>query len=218
MNKHKALIVLGVSLIAIVILVPAALAQEVTGGCSATVNGRTLDTLDIKHPLVVAKGDTVALTGQVPDAAGSGTILSETRIYVEVVGDVPVTTETGDGPFWGGTVEVPDVLTSLAPGVYKVKGTAEGSGWMCTGSAYIKIEGGPVTAAAAVGVVAAGAGVATAVGARRPKDTQVFYQGEGASAPNPDSGARYTADVITLFLFLLMAVLMGFVAPSWVVF
>lgn len=218
MNRYKGLSMLGVSLIAVVILAPAALAQEVTGGCSATVNGRTLDTLDIKHPLVVAKGDTVALTGQVPDAAGSGAVRSETRIYVEVVGDVPVATEPGDGPFWGGVVEVPDVLTSLAPGVYKVKGTAEGSGWVCTGSAYIKIEGGPVTAAAAVGAVAAGAGVAAAIGARRPKETQVFYQGEGAAAPNPDTGARYTADAVTLFLFLLMAVLMGFVAPSWVVF
>ena len=214
----RPLILSGAFLLTMLVMIPAVLAQEVTGGCSATVNGRTLDTLDIKHPLVVAKGDTVALTGQVPNAAGGGNVSSETRIFVEVVGDVPVATEPGDGPFWGGTVEVPDVLTSLAPGVYKVKGTAEGSGWLCTGSAYIKIEGGPVTAAAAIGVVAAGAGTAAAIGASRSKETQVFHQAGETAAPRPDTGARYTTDVVTFGLFILLAFLVGFVGPSWVVF
>ena len=163
----KALMTAAVTVLLFALLIPAALAQEVTGGCSATVNGRTPDTLDIKHPLVVAEGDTVDLTGQVPAAAGAGTILSETRISVEVVGDVPVASASGDGPLWGGTVEIPDVLTKLAPGVYRVKGTAEGSGWVCTGSGYIKIEGGPATVAMGIGVVAAGAGLVAAVGSRR---------------------------------------------------
>lgn len=200
----------------LVVLVPAALAQGVTGGCSATVNGQTPDTLDIKHPLLVAEGDTVTLTGQVPAAAGSGTTVSETRIYVEVVGDVPVATAEGDGPFWGGTVEIPDVLTKLAPGVYRVKGTAEGSGWICTGSAYIKVEGGPITAATGIGAVAAAAGVAAAVGSRRTKETQIFQQGDGVPA-TPDTKAQLTADLATLGLFLLLVVLLGFVDPSWVV-
>ena len=201
------------------IAIPAALAQEITGGCTATVNGQTLDTLDRKHPLVVEKGDVVALTGAVPAAAGSGNVTSETRIYVEVVGDIPVATEPGTGPFWGGTVEVPDVLTSLAPGVYKVKGTAEGSGWVCDGSAYIKIEGGPLTAVAAIGAVAAAAGAASAIRAAKPKKGQVFSDGRssGGEGPTPDSSTHWAANTVTLLLFALLVALMGFLGPSWVV-
>jgi hypothetical protein len=215
---RRVLISLVGAVVVLMMLVPPALAQEVTGGCSATVNGQSLDTLDIKHPLIVAKGDVVALTGSVPASAGSGSITSETRIYVEVVGDIPVATEPGTGPFWGGTVEIPEVLTSLAPGVYKVKGTAEGSGWLCTGSAYIKIEGGPLTAATAVGAVAAAAGTAAAIRAVKPKKGQVFYEGgPGGEGVTPETSTRWAADLVTFGLFALLVALMGFIGPSWVV-
>lgn len=216
---RRVLISLVGAVVVLTMMIPAALAQEVTGGCSATVNGRTIDSLDIKHPLIVAKGDVVTLTGAVPASAGSGNITSETRIYVEVVGDIPVATEPGTGSFWGGTVEIPDVLTSLAPGVYKVKGTAEGSGWLCTGSAYIKIEGGPLTAAAAVGGVAAAAGIVTAIRAVKPKKGQVFYEGgpPGGEGVTPETSTRWAADVVTFGLFALLVALVGFIGPSWVV-
>ncbi len=215
----RALVPLAVVTVVLIGLVPMASAQEVTGGCSATVNGQTLDALDMKHPLVVAKGDILALTGSVPASAGTGTIYSETKIYVEVVGDVPVAEQTGDGVIWGDWVEVPEVLASLAPGVYKVKGTATGDGWVCNGSAYIKIEGGPLTAAAAVGAVAAVAGGIGAVTAVRPKKGQVFHEGgppDGAGGA-ADSPARWTADLAALGLFGLLVFLMGFIGPSWVV-
>ncbi|MDX2342727.1 MAG: hypothetical protein QNL26_02650, partial [Acidimicrobiia bacterium] len=187
----------------LVTIAPAALAQEVTGGCSATVNGQTLDTLDIKHPLIVAKGDVLALTGSVPAAAGTGNVSSETKIYVEIIGDIPVAEQTGDGMTWGDWVEVPDVLTSLAPGVYKVKGTATGSGWLCTGSAYIRVEGGPLTAATAIGAVLAVAGGAAAVGAIKPKKGQVFHEGGppgSGGEPIRETSTRLAADVVTLGL------------------
>ncbi len=193
------------------LVIPGALAQGVDGGCQATVNGRTLDTLDAKHPLVVAEGDTVALTGAIPSGANDGS--SETRIVVEVVGDIPVATEPGNGAFWGGSVDVPAVLTQLAPGVYKVKGTATGSGWVCNGSAYVKIEGGPVSAAAAVGAVAAVAGGIGAISAARPKRTQVFTDNGAA----PEASTRMAADAITFLLFLALIMLTGFLAPSWLV-
>lgn len=214
----KALLPLAAVAAFLVGLVPPVAAQEITGGCSATVNGSTVDTLTITTPLVVAKGDTVDLTGSVPASAGSGRVESETRIFVEVIGDIPLATESGTGQFWGGTVTVPNLLTQLAPGVYRVKGTAEGSGWICTGSAYVKVEGGPLTAATAIGVVAVGSGVAAAIGARRPKQTQVFSDAAagGGGASGPDTGARATADVATLGLFGLLVALVGFVGPSWV--
>lgn len=215
----RALIPLAVVTVVLIGLVPMAQAQEVTGGCSATVNDHNLDTLDIKHPLIVEKGDILALTGSVPASAGTGTIYSETKIYVEVIGDIPVAEQTGDGVIWGDWVEVPDVLTQLAPGVYKVKGTAEGSGWLCTGSAYIKIEGGPLTAATAIGAVAAVAGAAAAVAAVKPKHGQVFYEGgpPGSGGATPETPTRLVADVVTLGLFALLVALVGFVGPSWVV-
>ncbi len=209
---------LGAVALLVAVAVPAAFAQGVEGGCSATVNGQTLDTLDIKHPLVVARGDILALTGTVPAAAGTGTIYSETKIYVEVVGDVPVAEQTGDGPVWGDWVELPEVLASLAPGVYKVKGTATGDGWVCTGSAYIKIEGGPLTAAAAVGAVSVVAGGIAAVGAVRPKQTQVFHEGGApGGGGTADAPTRMAADVVTLGLFAALVALVGFLGPSWVV-
>lgn len=206
----------GVTVILLALAIPTALAQEVTGGCRATVNGRTPDSLDIKHPLVVAEGDTVDLTGEVPAAAATGTVQSETRITVEVVGDIPVATTSGDGPFWGGTVEIPDVLTKLAPGVYKVKGTAEGSGWVCTGSGYIKVEGGPATVAMGIGAVTAVGGLVAAAGSRRTKHTQIFQQGQGPAGAI-DTKAQVAADLAVLGVFLLLVVLLGFIDPSWVV-
>lgn len=216
---RRSLSALAVMTVVLIGLAPTAHAQEVTGGCSATVNGQTLDTLDIKHPLVVAKGDILALTGTVPASAGTGTVDSETKIYVELVGDVPVAEQTGDGPIWGDWVELPEVLANLAPGVYKVKGTATGSGWVCNGSAYIRIEGGPLTAAAAVGAVAAVSGGIAAVGAVKPKKGQVFYEGvppEGGGG-SADKSTRLAADAITLGLFALLVALVGFLGPSWVV-
>jgi hypothetical protein len=210
------LVLTGAVVMLLAAAIPAALAQGVDGGCSATVNGQTLDTLDIKHPLVVAKGDILALTGTVPASAGTGTIYSETKIYVEVVGDLPVAEQTGDGPTWGDWVELPEVLASLAPGVYKVKGTATGDGWVCNGSAYIKIEGGPLTAATAIGGVAAVTGGIAAVSAIKPKQTQVFSQGAPPGS-GPDTGTRMVADAATLGLFALLVALVGFLGPSWVV-
>lgn len=218
-RMNRAIIPVAAVVAIMVGLVPPVGAQEITGGCNATVNGSSVDTLTITNPLVVAKGDTVDLTGSVPATAGSGRVESETRIFVEVIGDIPLATESGTGQSWGGTVTVPNVLTQLAPGVYRVKGTAEGSGWICNGSAYVKVEGGPLTAATAVGVVALGTGVAAAIGARRPKQGQVFSDGStaaGAGGSGPDTGARVTADVATLGLFALLVALVGFVGPSWV--
>ncbi|MDJ0925594.1 MAG: hypothetical protein QNJ77_13630 [Acidimicrobiia bacterium] len=218
----RGVVVLTVATVALVVTAGAAWAQGVTGGCRATVNGQTPDTLTRTNPLVVSKGDTVDLVGMVPAAAGSGDVPSQTDIYVEVVGDIPVASEAGDGPQWGGTVTVPNVITQLAPGVYKVKGTATGEGWQCTGSAYVKVEGGPLTAAAAVGVLVAAAGVGAVVRSRGPKQGQVFSEagpaggGGAGGGGGPEVGARATADVVTIGLFGLLVVLVGSLGPSWV--
>ncbi len=215
--RRTAILVAAVGLL-FTTAIPAGLAQGVDGGCSATVNGQTLDTLDLKHPLVVARGDILALTGTVPAAAGSGTIYSETKIYVELLTDVPVAEQTGDGPTWGDWVELPEVLASLAPGVYKVKGTATGDGWICNGSAYIKIEGGPLTAAAAIGAASVVGGGIAAAGAMRPKKGHLLTNGAALEGGGkPETPVRMAADVVTLGIFGLLVGLVGFLGPSWVV-
>ena len=155
--------------------------------------------------------------GTVPASAGSGDVPSQTDIYVEVVGDIPVASETGNGPSWGGTVTVPNVITQLAPGVYKVKGTATGEGWLCTGSAYVKVEGGPFTVAAGLGALVVASGAATVIRARRPKQGQVFAEATaGESGTSPETASRATADFVTVGLFALLVALVGFIGPSWV--
>jgi hypothetical protein len=214
----KTLIALGALLVLMFCVTPPASAQGVDGGCTATVNGKTVDTLTRTNPLVVAKGDTLDLVGTVPASAGPGP--SETKIVVEVVGDIPVATEFGTGTSWGGNVTVPNVITQLAPGVYKVKGTAQGAGWICDGSVYVKVEGGPFTAATGIGVLVLGTGIATAIGSRRPKQTQVFHEGPptagGEITGGPEKGTRLAADGITLGLFAMLVVLVGYLSPSWV--
>jgi len=217
---HRLLVPPAVFAILMLGLLPAAGAQEIAGGCTATVNGQSVTSLTRLNPVVVSKGDTVALVGSAPPSAGSGT--SETRIVVEVVGDIPVATEIGNGASWGGSVQVPSVITRLAPGIYKVKGTAQGSGWICTGSAYVKVEGGPWTAATGIGVVLVGSGVAAAAGARRPKKGLVFRDAAdaatrgGGDAPALEPNAGLIADAATLGIFAALVALIGYLGPSWV--
>ena len=214
--RRRIVIVPVVILAAMAAMTAVASAQGVTGGCRATVNGQTLDTLTMTNPLVVSKGDTVDLVGTIPASADEGS--SQTDIYVEVVGEIPVASEIGSGSSWGGTVTVPNIITQLAPGVYKVKGTARGDGWVCDGSAYVKIEGGPLTAATAVGALIAASGVMTAVRSRNPKKGQVFDHapGEATGGGGTQAGVRAVADVVTIGVLAMLVVLVGSVGPSWV--
>jgi hypothetical protein len=139
----------------------AAHAQGVEGdGCSATVNGADPSTLTEDDPLKVDKDDTVDLVGTAPSGGRN-----ETEVFVIVAGvRVPVSDSEGSGSEWGDTVDIPSVITDLAPGTYRVEADASGSGWSCEGSGYVEVDGGPFTAAMAVG---AGLFVGGAVLARR---------------------------------------------------
>ncbi len=145
-----------------------ALSQSLTGGCSATVNGRSPQQLTKDSPLVVAEGDSVTLQGTAPAGAASGR--STTRVKVETpfwMPDMSFGPYKGKGTSWGGTVEVPKILFTLASGIYKVNGTGTGSGWRCTGSGYVQL-GDAALAEAAIGAGAALGAGAAARGARKP--------------------------------------------------
>jgi hypothetical protein len=149
--------VIGVTLFALMVVAltsAAAYGQGVDGGCSATVNEEDPSALTEDDPLKVEDDDTVDLVGTVPPDVSGNRVESKTEVYVIVAGfRVPVEDEEGSGEEWGDTIDIPNVIADLAPGIYRVEGEASSpaGGWNCEGSAYVDVDGGPFTAAAAVG-------------------------------------------------------------------
>jgi hypothetical protein len=182
---------LGVGLFATVLLSGVALGQGVTGGCTGTVNGRSPASMTADDPLIVHKDERVAISGQLPPSAQAAgrSARSRTTVYVDIFGfPVKIRTVNAKGPSWGGNVELPKLIRDLAVGVYRVSGDATGSpgGWKCEGSAFIKLDGNPLTKPATY--VGAGVGVAGAAaglrGRRRKPNT------------DPNKGGREIVNMI----------------------
>ncbi|MCP4249038.1 MAG: hypothetical protein GY778_18495, partial [bacterium] len=116
--------------------------QSLSGGCGATVNGRSPTSMTKADPLLIDSDTPIAVSGSVP-AAGlalpAGQATSELDIYLYTFGfPVPVDDRSETGHSWGGTVEVPSWLSSLASGLYKVKAEATGNpGWVCRADGYV---------------------------------------------------------------------------------
>ncbi len=188
-------------------------AQEITGGCTATINGRAPASLTKKDPLLVRKDESVSLSGQVPAsvAPAGSSIRSTTDVYVSVLGvPVKIRTATGKGPGWGGNAELPEFVRNLAVGVYKVSGKATGSpdGWSCSGSGYIELDGNPLTKPAVyAGAGFAAAGAALVARGRRPKRQQ--NPGTILVDLIKDLRKEFQADAFALAFFLIVILLMG---------
>ena len=129
---------------------------DVTGPCTATMNGVDVNTIDTPGTaLEVPHDGTVSI-----DVVSSGAITSHT-VKLEPIGGLGFTADEGtdEGNGWSGTVNVAD-YAKYGVGIYKVTGSATGSG-ACSGTAFVKVTGkSPISTAAG----AAGAGLA-AVGA-----------------------------------------------------
>lgn len=189
---------------------------------------------------MVAKGDSVVVAGNAPSGASSGR--STTRVKVETpfwmpdislfwMPDISFGPYKGKGTSWGGTVEVPDIVFTLGSGIYKVNGRGTGSGWSCTGSAYMQLGDTSAAEAALGGAVALGGG-ALATSGRKPKggkvsdgaDPRVTKKAEnslGRAIVNlikeigPDVRANFGADLFLMIALLLLFVLLGIVeVPS----
>lgn len=182
---------LGVVLFGAVLLSGVAFGQGVTGGCSGTVNDRSPESMTADDPLVVHKDEQVAISGQLPPSAQAAgrSARSRTTVYIDIFGfPVKIRTVNAKGPTWGGNVELPKLIRDLAVGVYRVSGDATGSpgGWKCEGSAFIKLDGNPLTkpvtyVGAGVGAVGAAAGLR---GRRRKPNT------------DPNKGGREIVNMI----------------------
>jgi hypothetical protein len=141
--------------------------DQVTGGCSVTVNGKDVNTAhNASNAIEVGENDTVTVVGNAPGPITGDTVKMK-------IGPIKFTArdETTDGTdtTWTGSVKVSD-YAQYGVGIYRVEGASTGT--VCTGWAYIKVTGKfPLTTAAggaaAVFTVVGAAGMASA--AMRPK-------------------------------------------------
>ena len=176
-----------------------AAAVGVSNGCSASLNGHDVSTLDQDHALVVHRGDNVRFVGAVPTSVRSAPkdqLISNTHIDVDVVvglASVSSSDHPGHGPIWGGLENV-DKYLGKTVGLYHVKGIATGSpgGWTCKGDAYVKLEdGSPLTKPA--GAVAGGLAIVGGLGAfastrgGKPEPGDASYDDAGGMAPEGES-------------------------------
>lgn len=166
------LLVLGGSMV--VLTAGSAASDEVTGGCTGSINGRDATTLTRDDPLRLGEGGTLVATGDVPPELAAQNPQSLTTIEVELLaGVVGVTSEArvSNGPtYLSGEVDVDDYL-DFGGGLYRVNVVNRGQGWNCEFTAYLELEtdplGSPVGIAAAGAVVVGGVGVVLAKGVRR---------------------------------------------------
>jgi hypothetical protein len=154
---------------------PAA-ADEITGGCSALVNGQDGTLLTTDKPLVVHEGNQVEITGNVPAEFAPQNPTSETTVKVSVIdGLIDVTTDEQEstGPTYSADDVNVDDYFDAGVGLYRVAVTNTGVGWHCTYSVYIQLEGDTLSGPA--GLVGLAAIVIGAIGAllmmgRKPKE------------------------------------------------
>jgi hypothetical protein len=196
-------------------VVPAA-ADEISGGCTATVNGRDVASITRSDPLVLPSGTaSVNVSGSVPPAALAAAASSVTTSLDIDVADswwLPGFHYDATGHAFSGNAEIPGWVRSLAAGLWKMDAVATGTpgGWRCAASIYVKV-GGPLTAATAVGAGAAVAGAAVTASAA---------SGGGGRAPRPkqrrDTMVDRGLDALALLLaILLLYLLLGiFEVPS----
>jgi hypothetical protein len=152
----------------------AAVSDDISGGCTGTINGKDAATLTRDDPLVVREGTTVSAAGSVPEAFASQNPQSITTVEVEILADVVgVTTDehVSNGPtYTSDTVDIDDFL-EYGAGLYRVRVVNRGQGWRCEYTGYLELDENPLTRpvgiAAAAGVVIGAVGVAFAKGGKR---------------------------------------------------
>jgi hypothetical protein len=172
MRLRRTLALSGAVALLAVLALPA-FGQSLAGGCTATVNGRSPASMTKSDPLLVDADTPITVSGAVAPAGlalPANQATSELNVYLYTFGfPVPVDNRNETGHSWGGTVEVPSWLTSLASGLYKVEAEATGNpGWTCKADGYVKLGDSGLTAAAAVGAVGVVAGAGAAATSVKP--------------------------------------------------
>jgi len=138
---------------------------DVTGGCTVTING--IDAKTAHSPgtaIEVNEGDTLKVVGTAPGPITGYNVTMKYGLFGYKAKSGVV---TGDETTWTGTVKIGD-YTRFGVGIYRAEGASTGT--VCSGWAYIKVDGPfPLTTAAgAMAGIATIAGVAGMVSAARP--------------------------------------------------
>ncbi len=164
-----------------------AFSDEITGGCSGTVNGKDGALLTSDDPLVVREGEQIEITGNIPAEFAAQNPTSNTTVKVSVIdGVIDVTSDEQEST--GATYSADDVSVDdyfdAGVGLYRVDIKNTGVGWQCEYTAYIQLEGDTLSGPA--GLIALGAIIAGAVGAflmkgRKPKQPGWIDAGLGTA-------------------------------------
>jgi hypothetical protein len=151
-------------------------ADEITGGCTGTVNGQDATLLTSDDPLVVHEGEQLAVTGNIPAQFAPANPVSSTTVKISTVdGIFGITSDAhaSTGAIYStDNVNVDDYFNA-GVGLYRVDVVNSGPGWRCAYTGYIELDGDPLSKPA--GLVALAAVVIGAVGVmvtkgRKPKE------------------------------------------------
>ncbi len=154
---------------------PAA-ANEITGGCTGTVNGKDATLLTRDDPFVVHDGEQLAVAGNIPSQFAPANPQSSTTVKVSVVDglfDISTDEHTSTGATYSADSVNVDNYFNVGVGLYRVDVVNSGPGWRCEYTGYVKLDGNPFSKPAGLGALAAvligAVGVLFAKG-RKPKE------------------------------------------------
>ena len=164
--------VLALSGTVVLLTAGTAASDEITGGCTGTINGRNAETLTRDNPLKVSEGQTVSVEGNVPEEFAPQNPQSVTRVEIEILADIlgrELDEHVSNGPTYSSdAVDVDDYL-EYGAGLYRVTIVNTGQGWRCEYAGYLELDENPLTTpigiAASAGVVVGAGGVLFAKGA-----------------------------------------------------
>lgn len=139
------------------------------GSCTGSANGRNIAGMTRSNPLLLKEHSSFAAQGTADFAGASDatTVTSEIQIISGLVG-VTTSADGGTGNQWASSsVEVDDYF-KFGVGLYQVDIRVSGAGGSCTATAYVELDGNPLTKPAGIaGTVAVVGGVGSGVRARR---------------------------------------------------
>jgi hypothetical protein len=152
----------AVALVAIAAVVAPSAAAEISGPCTATINGQNVKDQGVG---ALDKAITVENGAIVPVTMSAGSEISHLKIQIEFAGmRWTVRDKASHGKSWSSDVKVKN-YAKYGVGLYKVIGSSSG-GVSCSGSALVKVKGNPLTTIAGiVGLIAALGGIAGVGGA-----------------------------------------------------
>jgi hypothetical protein len=152
-----------------------AYAEEITGGCTGTVNNADATLLTSDDPVVVHDGEQLTVAGNIPAQFAPANPVSNTTVKIWIVDGVfGITSGAHEsaGATYTATIDVDDYV-NVGVGLYRIDVVNTGPEWRCEYTAYIELDGDALSKPA--GLVALAAIIIGAIGVvytkgRKPKE------------------------------------------------